>query len=543
MLRAARQNPGWAIKAILLSPLWAPLYLFKTLLLMLLVMCLVGLAGAGILIGLHLGHSQIANAGLLILLAVTLLATMIWGLTRPLLEHFGDRESGTHGTARFATEKETARLAQNKQGLLLGRDLNTGKLLRYTGLAHLLTMAPTRTGKGVGAIIPNLLTLNRSVICIDPKGENTRIAGRARGLFGNVHILDPFGVTGRASSSFNPLASLDATSLDVAEEAATLADALVYDPPAQVAEAHWNEEAKALIAGLILYVVAQEPPGRRSLATLREHLTAAPEAFADLLVQMQGTAAAAGLIARAANRHLGKDHREAAGVLSAAQRHTHFLDSPRMTAALGHSDFAFGDLKLDTATVFLVLPPDRLGAYARWLRLMVTQSLQDMARVPARPAAPVLYLLDEFAALGHLAPVERAMGLMAGYGVQLWPILQDIHQLRATYGQSAGTFLSNAGVLQVFGVNDHDSARLVSDLLGQETRVFETTSRDPNAGWAGDRFTYSEQHTGRALLTPDEVRNMAQSKQLLFLAGQRSIVARKLRYYADAEFAGKFDKP
>jgi type IV secretion system protein VirD4 len=510
---------------------------------MLLMMCLVGLAGAGILVGLHLDHSQIANAGLLIVLAITLLVTMVWALTRPLLKHFGDRESSTHGTARFATEKETARLAQNRHGLLLGRDLNSGKLLRYAGPAHLLTMAPTRSGKGVGTIIPNLLTLDRSVICVDPKGENARIAGRARGLFGKVHILDPFGVTGRVSASFNPLASLDAASLDVAEEAAILADALVYDPPAQVAEAHWNEEAKALIAGLILYIVAQEPPSRRTLATLRDHLTAAPEAFADLLVQMQGTTAAAGLIARAANRHVGKDHREAAGVLSAAQRHTHFLDSPRMTAALGHSDFAFDDLKAETATVFLVLPPDRLGAYARWLRLMVTQSLQDMARAPGRQFAPVLYLLDEFAALGHLAPVERAMGLMAGYGVQLWPILQDIHQLRANYGQSAGTFLSNAGVLQVFGVNDHDSARLVSDLLGQETRVFETTSRDPNQGWASDRLTFSEQHTGRALLTPDEVRNMAQSKQLLFLTGQRPIVAGKLRYYADAEFAGKFDKP
>ena len=543
MLLAARQNPGWAVKAILLSPLWAPLYLFKIFLLMVLTMCLVGLIGAGILLGFHLDHSPIANTLLLIVLAVALLATLVWGLTRPLLKHFGERESGTHGTARFATEKETARLAQHKAGLLLGRDINTGKLLRYAGPAHLLTMAPTRSGKGVGTIIPNLLTLDRSVICIDPKGENTRIAGRARGLFGRVHILDPFGVTGRVSASYNPLASLDPASLDVAEEAATLADALVYDPPAQVAEAHWNEEAKALIAGLILYIVAQELPSRRSLATLREHLTATPETFADLLVRMQGTTAAAGLIARAANRHLGKDHREAAGVLSAAQRHTHFLDSPRMTTALGHSDFAFGDLKAETATVFLVLPPDRLGAYARWLRLMVTQSLQDMARAPGRQAAPVLYLLDEFAALGHLAPVERAMGLMAGYGVQLWPILQDIHQLRANYGQSAGTFLSNAGVLQVFGVNDHDSARLVSDLLGQETRVFETTSRDPNQGWASDRLTFSEQHTGRALLTPDEVRSMAQSKQLLFLTGQRPIVARKLRYYADAEFVGKFDKP
>jgi type IV secretion system protein VirD4 len=216
-----------------------------------------------------------------------------------------------------------------------------------------------------------------------------------------------------------------------------------------------------------------------------------------------------------------------------------------MTAVLGRSDFAFADLKTRTATVFLVLPPDRLGAYARWLRLMVTQSLQDMARTavrpPARPAAPILYLLDEFAALGHLAPVERAMGLMAGYGVQLWPILQDIHQLRATYGRSAGTFMSNAGVLQVFGVNDHESARLVSDLLGQETVVFETTSRNLDSDRSG--LTHAEQHTGRPLLTPDEVRTLPQSRQIIFCAGQRPLLARKLRYFADAEFRGAFDQP
>jgi type IV secretory pathway TraG/TraD family ATPase VirD4 len=146
----------------------------------------------------------------------------------------------------------------------------------------------------------------------------------------------------------------------------------------------------------------------------------------------------------------------------------------------------------------------------------------------------------ETAALGHLAPVERAMGLMAGYGVQLWPILQDVHQLRATYGQRAGTFLSNAGVLQVFGVNDHDSARLVSDLLGQETVVFQTMSRALDSDKSG--ISYGEQHTARPLLPPDEVRNLPQHVELLFLAGQRPIVAGKLAYYADTEFRGLFDQ-
>ena len=237
---------------------------------------------------------------------------------------------------------------------------------------------------------------------------------------------------------------------------------------------------------------------------------------------------------------MSKSDREAAGVLSTAQRHTHFLDSPRMTAVLSRSDFRFADLKRRNVSVFLVLPPDRLDTYARWLRLLVSQSLLDMARDPAKPATPVLYLLDEFASLGYLAPIERAMGLMAGYGVQLWPILQDIHQLRATYGERAGTFLSNAGVLQVFGVNDHDSARLVSDLLGQGTVVFNTMARSLDSDKSG--LSFSQQHVGRPLLTPDEVRNIPQDVELLFLAGLRPIVARKIAYYADQEFTGRFDQ-
>jgi hypothetical protein len=92
------------------------------------------------------------------------------------------------------------------------------------------------------------------------------------------------------------------------------------------------------------------------------------------------------------------------------------------------------------------------GVYSRWLRLLVAQAIGEMARSSAKPPRPVLFLLDEFAALGRLQPVERAMGLMAGYGLQLWPILQDLHQLRSLYGKNAGTFLSNAGVLQAFGV-------------------------------------------------------------------------------------------
>jgi type IV secretion system protein VirD4 len=541
MTRAALRDPIWAFAALIALPFraWKPL--LQVLFLLMIILFIVGMGGRFALKDFGYGPGTIPFIVHDLATLVVLALFTFRFITMPIILHFGQAgDDDTHGSARFASNKEVAPLARSESGLLIGRDGKTGRLLRYDGPAHLLTMAPTRTGKGVGTIIPNLLTADRSVICIDPKGENARIAGRARQMFGPVHVLDPFAVTGMGSAAFNPLDALD---LDVAEDASTLADALVHDEPGMGGEAHWNEEAKALIAGLILKIVSQESRSRRTLSTLREYLTLPPDAFAALLKRMQDNDAAGGLIARAANRHLGKSDREAAGVLSSAQRHTHFLDSPRMTAVLSRSDFTFTDLKTRTATVFLVLPPDRLGTYSRWLRLLITQSLTDMARTPAKPPAPlvkpVLYLLDEFASLGHLASVERAMGLMAGYGVQLWPILQDIHQLRATYGQRAGTFLSNAGVLQVFGTNDHDSARLISDLLGQETVVFQTMGRALDSDKSG--LSYSEQHIARSLMTPDEVRNLPANTELLFLAGQRPIIAGKLVYYQIPEFTGLYD--
>ena len=540
MLQTAARDPLWAVSTLVLRAVRGGRYLVFALL-------ATALIGLVLFAAVSIGLSTIGwqNTALhlaaniaVVLVMVALLARL---LLRPVIEHFGDTgDDTTHGTAQFASDRDVRTLTTGTTGLLVGRDTASGRLLRYDGPAHLLTMAPTRTGKGVGTLIPNLLTADRSIVCIDPKGENARVTARARDAFGKLHILDPFGVTGQRSASFNPLADLDPNGLDAAEEAASLADALVYDPPGEAGEAHWNEEAKALIGGLILFVAAEEPDEQRTLATLREHLTLAPDAFTDLLARMQKSPAASGLVARAANRHRAKSDREAAGVLSAAQRHTHFLDSPRMTHVLGRSDFDFVDLKRRTATIFLVLPPDRLATYARWLRLVLTRSLADMARSAIKPSSPVLYLLDEFAALGRLDPIEHAMGLMAGYGLQLWPILQDVHQLRATYGPKAGTFLANAGVLQVFGVNDHDSARLVSDLLGQGTVVFQTISRALDAQASG--LTLGEQHVGRSLLTPDEIRTLPGTTELLFLAGQRPIRASKLRYYDDPEFRGLFDR-
>ncbi|MEM1149369.1 MAG: type IV secretory system conjugative DNA transfer family protein [Pseudomonadota bacterium] len=527
--------------------------------------------------GLFGGRGDLADSLPEILLFVALCGTAWLGAILTVWQRsglatmFGGGAGDTHGSARFAGRREIAALRRSKTGLLIGRNPERPyDLLRYDGPGHLLTLAPTRSGKGVGTVIPNLLVADRSVLVIDPKGENARLTGAARKAFGAVHVLDPFGITGYLSAAYNPLDRLDPTSLDLGEDAATLADALVMDPPSQVSEAHWNEEAKALLTGLILFAAVHEDPGRRTLASVREYLTLPPERFQDLLKLMQESAGAAGLIARAANRHLGKAEREAASVLSNAQRHTHFLDSPRMSQVLGRTDFRFADLKHRTLSIFLVLPPDRLGTYARWLRLLIAQALQEIARdgqpgqeapqtsqalsqalsqapetttaplsgpkTPEEaPRPPVLFLLDEFAALGHLEAIERAMGLMAGYGLQLWPILQDLSQLRGLYDRRAGTFIANSGVLQTFGVNDLETAEWLSRSLGQATIGFATRTSRP-----GDDPSTSENVTGRALMTPDEIMKLPAHLQILRLQGMPPALVRKIVYFQDPEFKTLF---
>jgi type IV secretion system protein VirD4 len=490
--------------------------------------------------------SGVIRMGVFVLLYLVawVTVTVLWAQMHRLDTLFRKDRGDSHGSARFASKAER-KAFQSEDGLLIGRDVGTGKLMRYDGPAHLLTLAPTRAGKGVGTVIPNLLTVPRSVLVIDPKGENAKIAGEARKRFGAVHILDPFGVTGLPASAYNPLGRLDAESLDLGEDAASLAEALVMDPPGQQSDAHWNEEAKALLSGLIMFAVAHEDQDRKTLATVREYLTLPPEKFRALLELMQDSTAAGGLIARAANRFLGKSDREAASVMSSAQRHTHFLDSPRIVAATARSDFQFSALRHDLTSIFLVLPPNRLDAYSRWLRLLVAQALQDIARDAeaaqagaARLKQPALFLLDEFAALGRLEAVERAMGLMAGYGLQLWPILQDMSQLKDLYGARANTFVANAGVLQTFGVNDFETAKWLSQSMGKETIGYQTESHRP-----GDIATTTQHIAARDLMTPDEIMQIDPSVQLLRVQGKPVIIARKLRYFADREFDGLYLSP
>lgn len=450
-------------------------------------------------------------------------------------------ESGTaFGAAAWATTREMERAGLfGGDGIVLGR--TDGKLIRHRTDRHLLTLAPNRSGKGVSSIIPNLLTWPGSLVVIDPKGENAAVTARHRREMGQaVHVLDPWGITGLPRSHFNPLLWLDPEGEDLVEDAALLAESLVK-AAGPTHDEFWSVEARALIAGLVMHIVTTEPKAGRTLSTLRRLLTESGDDFDWLLDDMLGNEAAFGLAARAAERLKQKAERERSGVISTAQAETHFLDSPRMAEVTARSDFDLGQLKRGAVTLYLVLPAERLATHERWLRLMVGLCIATLTRDRTPPLRPVLFVLDEFAALGRMQAIETAMGLLAGYGVQLWPILQDLSQLEDLYPRRWRSFLANAGVVQAFGVNDAGTAEYLSSLLGTRTVTVRQQGRRANEVEQGRGGSENYAPTARPLLMPHEILRLPEGKQLVLIQGKPPLLADRVKYYGDAEFTGLFD--
>jgi len=442
------------------------------------------------------------------------------------------RAKKAHGSARLARSLDLlGKGVLGGSGLLLGR--LGGQKVRLNAPGHVLTVAPTRTGKGVSAVIPNLLAWPGSVLVFDPKGENAAVTARRRRELGqSVHVLDPFGVTGEASAAANPLDAVRVGTPDALDDARMVASMLVVRSGGDDG-AHWDDEAEAVLAGLVLWVADTAPEDARHLGTVRELLTLPADAFADLLRRM---AEAGGQHARTAANITGKEDRERGNVMSTAKRHTHFLDSERLGATLGRSSFAWDGLRDGSLSVFVVLPPDRLSTYRGWVRVLIACALASITRHRGQPSHRALFLLDEFAALGHMQPILDAVGLVGGYGVHLWLFLQDLTQLRRIYGDGAGTFIANAAAVQAFGTADQETAKLLSDMTGEST-TYGRSSDDLTPGLPGGTL----QTTGRPVLTPDEVRRLGDRHQLLFLRGQRAAKARKVSYLDDREFRGLYD--
>ncbi len=456
-----------------------------------------------------------------------------------------------------------------ERGLLLGR--RAGRLIGWNDDRHVMTIAGNRAGKGVSLIIPNLLLYEGSALVIDPKGENARItAGRrgkgtksgGTGLGQEVHVLDPFEVSGVATASFNPLAEIDLNSDDCAEDAGMFADALITHP--DHGEKHWTESAQALLRALILVVLADPDPARRNLITVRRLLMLTDERIEEKLFEhppslgkITGQEALLQILKEQMGPHRdiclglgghleGMGENERGSVLSSAKTQTQWLDDKRMKDVLSRSDFHMADLKRKRTTIYLCLPAMRMGTHARWLRLMILLALSVMERTKAKPPAPVLFVLDEFPVLGHIQAIETAAGLMAGFGVKLWVIIQNVGQLKKHYEKAWETFIANSGALTAFGVVDQESLKVLSDKLGRMRMAEQVSSGAVGSALLQGAAAFRDEHHDVPLLAEHEIGRVfgRDERRLLILgAGYLPAVAERFIYYKDAMFAGFYDEP
>jgi type IV secretion system protein VirD4 len=388
-------------------------------------------------------------------------------------------------------------LAAHDRSLLDEEWQVSSKLHRYRSDRHLVTVGPNGSGKTRRLLLVNALLLkNWSILVVDPKGTLAALTGPYRESQhpNSVTVIDPFGVLEREypalvkrypflkSAGLNSVAALDPDSDDFSDDARGLAEAIIRvedkDHP------HWERSAQDLVTGLIMCDRIENGP-QSSLVAVRDWVGAEASALAheikdNLLPLARGRY---GVIAAKLNRFtkITAENRELLSILSASQTQTAWLDSLPIQRDVSKGTIDFGRMKYEPKTVYLILPPRYLATHSTWLRLMVTAVLQPLMRSVRPATVPVLFMLDEFAQLGHLPMIENNLALMREYGVKLWPVFQDLAQAQDIYKTRWESFIGNAGVLQSFAPQDSTTRKYLSELSGQRLYWLETTSHSSSA--------------------------------------------------------------
>ncbi len=451
----------------------------------------------------------------------------------------------TYGSARWAKQDEIkAAGLLGPDGVVLGK--LRGDYLRHEGPEHVLCFAPTRSGKGVGLVIPSLLTWPGSAIVHDIKGENWQLTAGFRARHGRVLLFDP---TNPESSAYNPLLEVRRGEWEV-RDVQNIADILV-DPEGSLEKRnHWEKTSHALLVGAILHVLYAEKD--KTLAGVAAFLSDPKRSIESTLAAMMKTAhlGEAGphpVIASAARELLNKSDNERSGVLSTAMSFLGLYRDPVVAKVTRRCDWRITDMVggKRPATLYLVVPPSDINRTKPLIRLILNQIGRRLTEdLQARTARhKLLLMLDEFPALGRLDFFESALAFMAGYGLKSFLIAQSLNQIEKAYGPN-NSILDNCHVRVSFATNDERTAKRVSDALGTATemRAMKNYAGHRLSPWLG-HLMVSRQETARPLLTPGEVMQLPPSDEIVMVAGISPIRAKKVRYYEDPRFKNRILPP
>ncbi len=457
----------------------------------------------------------------------------------------------TYGSSRWAAHKDLAKAGMlSPSGVFLGRF--DDHYLRHDGPEHVLTFAPTRSGKGVGLVVPTLLSWTGSAVIHDIKGENWRLTAGWRSKFSYCLLFDP---TNASSAKYNPLLEVRKGANEV-RDVQNIADILVDPEGALERRSHWEKTGHALLVGAILHVLYAEE--EKTLARVASFLSDPGRSFERTLWVMMSTnhlgetggARTHPVVAQAARELMNKSENERSGVLSTAMSFLGLYRDPTVAEVTSKCDWRIADL-IDgekPVSLYLVVPPSDISRTKPLVRLILNQigrRLTEKLEGDAGQAnqRQVLLMLDEFPALGRLDFFESALAFMAGYGLRAFLIAQSLNQIEKAYGPN-NSILDNCHVRVAFATNDERTAKRISDALGTKTemRAMRNYAGHRLAPWLA-HVMVSRQETARQLLTPGEVMQLPADDEVVLVSGLPPIKARKLKYYEDANFADRVTAP
>lgn len=475
-------------------------------------------------------------------------AFLVFVLPGLVISALTSKRRSLHGDARFAYASEVRNAGLNGQkGIIVGK--YNGQYLVYDGQQFVLLAAPTRSGKGVAIVVPNLLNFPESVVVLDIKLENFKLTSGFRAKHGQkVFLFSPFAEDGK-THRWNPLDGISRDRNFRIGDVLSVGQALY--PGDSSKDAFWNDQARNLFLGLTLYLM--DTPGLP--VTLGELLRQASGKGKPLKTHLQdimaerstGDEALSDECLDALNRFVSTSENTMASILATFNAPLTIFANPIVDAATSTSDFDIRKVREELMSIYIGIQPNRLADAALLINLFFSQLINlNTKQLPQNNPAlkyQCLMIMDEFTAIGRVGIIAKAVSYMAGYNLRLLTIIQSISQMEApsVYGrEETRTIVTNHALQVLYPPREQKDANEYSEMLGFFTeKAISTGISGPRGALVSNANPTASQNTSdqrRALLLPQELKELGQENEIIILENTKPILCQKARFYTDVAF-------